>query len=995
MTADEKMNSSGRRPINLPPWLVVLGALILYTVTLQHWVTLSSLPLMSKVTGWDWHPRPLEWRQTPVAPLFLILTSPIRILPASWQPVLLNLFSAICASLTLGLLAATIRLMPHDRTREQRQREGGEFALLSVPAAFLPPLFAVLMMGLQLNFWRHAISCSGDMFDLLLFAIPIYCLLKYRISQSDTWLMISALAYGIGMTNNWAMIGYFPIFLIALVWIKGVSFFNLGFLARMVGCGFLGLLLYLIVPAIASLSADRANFFSVLHMELGAQRYGLFRLVPSWMKDLALITLLPLTFAGIKWPSFEGDISSAGSGMTKLMFRVLHIVFLLLALVMFFDLRYSPSLRLDDAPIPFLTYYYMAALCIGYFSGYVLLVWGKTGQSWEQQTLVPRIISIALIAGLCLLAIGAPIVRFVKSLPHINAARSSVAYEYSKEMIRDLPAKPVIILSDDPNRQYMFQATYLRKGAVNNNIMIDTGSLPYREYMIYLLDRYPALQKILPAAAQFPHVMNSETVIKVLATLNHTYPIYYIQPSFGYYFEAFYLKPHGLVYEMALFTNDAIVIPPLSAQEIADNRNIWAGLEKSELPRLPALSKLDPNVSSISDNYSVSLDFWGVELQKAGYLPEANAAFAQSVLIHPQNFIAKINREYNTQLQKGNHHPINIEDLIYKAVNLYGGLVPILKFNGPPDEPGINAEIGQYMAVSHDFRQAAILLQRRLQLLPDDPFAELSLAKTFVDWGVPDRAFAMISKLRANRTARPWDVTRVEALAYLGKKDFTMAEQLLTQAYKEAPTDDDHVKTLTEFYRVTGEDALRQSNQAARQAQLATLHTNAPLAQKNKALQAQFMAEAGLRLTNALIYIERDIKVLTDASHNSSNPYGVPEMLLKKAEVQVMLRDFKSAIATLSKVIEQEPKNSSALLNRAVAETQVDDFAAAQEDYKTLRRLEPKQTFVVDYGLADISNRQKRPDDEMRYLKRYLKTAPDDTLEYQQVKRRLSQLQNH
>jgi hypothetical protein len=123
----------------------------------------------------------LPWRQSPVAPLFSILTIPIRLLPVSWMPVALNLFAAVCAALTLGLLAASVGLLPHDRTREQRQREGGEYSLLSLPAAFLPVLFAVLMMGLQLTLWRGATAASGEMLKLLVFAFLIYGLLKFRI----------------------------------------------------------------------------------------------------------------------------------------------------------------------------------------------------------------------------------------------------------------------------------------------------------------------------------------------------------------------------------------------------------------------------------------------------------------------------------------------------------------------------------------------------------------------------------------------------------------------------------------------------------------------------------------------------------------------------------------------------------------------------------------------------------------------------------------------
>jgi hypothetical protein len=52
------------------------------------------------------------------------------------------------------------------------------------------------------------------------------------------------------------------------------------------------------------------------------------------------------------------------------------VAFLALALVTFFDFKYSPSVRMREQPVSFLTFYYMGALCVGYFSGYMLLVFG-------------------------------------------------------------------------------------------------------------------------------------------------------------------------------------------------------------------------------------------------------------------------------------------------------------------------------------------------------------------------------------------------------------------------------------------------------------------------------------------------------------------------------------------------------------------------------------------------------------------------------------------
>ncbi len=982
MTTEEKVNPPQKRAIFLSPWLVLLGALLLYGFTLNHWVTLNSLAVIARVTGWDWHPVPLLWRQTPVAPLFLVLTCPIRLLPVAWQPAALNAFAALCAALTLGLLAASVRLLPHDRTREQRQREGGEFSLLSLPAAFLPALFAVLMMGLQLTFWRNAVSSTGEMLDMLVFAFLIFCLLKFRISQNDDWLSGFAFVYGLGTTNNWALIGFFPVFFIALVWIKGVNFFNWRFLARVAGCGLLGLLLYLLIPAIGSLGGERANFWSLLHMELGAQSFAL-RLVPRWIVVVAALpTLLPLIFAGINWPSFEGEVSAAGNALTRFMFRLLHVIFLLLVLIMFFDFKYSPSLRLQDAPTGFLTFYYMGALCVGYFSGYILLVFGRSAApAWGRQGPVIRAFNRLVVGLLWLLAVAAPCGLFYENISHINAARSSVLADFSGEIIQDLPAKPVIILGDDPVRLYLLEAAFRREGKPNKNILIETGSLPYREYIAYLVSRYPELKKETTPPGQLAHVLPPNSLINYVYGLSRKYSIYYLNPSFGYFFETFYLKPHGLVYQLQPYSKDAIEPPLPTSEEIKENQDIWAKLEQKSLVALPSLAKLDPDAELTGVSYSVGLDFWGVDLQKAGHLKEANAQFAEAARINPQNFIAKINRDYNERLQKNDHRPIDSGDLIYKAINLYRGMVPILKFNGPVDEPDMDLVFGKLMADGHDLRQGAILFERRLQLLPGDASAELDLAKVFVDSGLTDRAIELVRKLRANPAANKWEVSRVEALAYYARNDFPSAERLMQDALKEDPHDENRVAILAEFYRVTAYAALREANDALRQ--------------KNDALREKNASEATRRFNNALNYINQELQLLTQSSQKSAGPNSVPDTMLKKAEVEMMLKSFEPAIATLNQIMVLQPANSTALLNRAIAEIQLNQMQAAKDDYKALRKLMPRQPYVADFGLAEIAAREKNPAAEIRWLKRYLDFAPDDLPEYQQAKQRLRKLESH
>ena len=119
------------------PWLIAAAGLLFYLWTLNTWVSLTSLNYVARATGQMWMPELTGSYGAfgPFGPLLFALTYPIRFLPEKWVPLALNLFSAVCAAGTLGLLARSVALLPHDRTFQQRQREHGPFALLSIRAA--------------------------------------------------------------------------------------------------------------------------------------------------------------------------------------------------------------------------------------------------------------------------------------------------------------------------------------------------------------------------------------------------------------------------------------------------------------------------------------------------------------------------------------------------------------------------------------------------------------------------------------------------------------------------------------------------------------------------------------------------------------------------------------------------------------------------------------------------------------------------------------------
>ncbi|HTD85554.1 MAG TPA: DUF2723 domain-containing protein, partial [Candidatus Binatia bacterium] len=250
------------------PWVIAAVMLVVYFATMARWITIPGVPNYARVLGWDWQP-------VLFAPLYHILTYPARFLPATWQIPALNIFSAVCSAAAIGLLARSVSILPYDRTRDERALLQNENSFLTIRPSWIPPLLAALVCGLQLTLWEHSLTASGEPLDLLIFAWVIRELLEYRLDQKDSRLYRTALIYGLGMTNNFAMIGFLPAFLLALIWIKGPSLFNKRFLIRMALLGLVGLSFYLLLPMIYMAHGSEQSFYDLLRINIGSQKNAL------------------------------------------------------------------------------------------------------------------------------------------------------------------------------------------------------------------------------------------------------------------------------------------------------------------------------------------------------------------------------------------------------------------------------------------------------------------------------------------------------------------------------------------------------------------------------------------------------------------------------------------------------------------------------------------------------------------------------------------------
>ena len=364
------------------------------------------------------------------APLFWLVSYPLRWVPVQNIPLALNLFSCLCACLTLALLARSVLLLPQDRTQEQRKRVGDNAMTLSIRLSWLPPLFAAVICGLQLTFWESATAAtsqaltnsSNEMLDLLLFAYVLRCLLEYRVEWRESWLLRAAFVYGLGVTNNWAMIGFLPLFVVALIWIKGLTFFNLRFLTRIFFCGLAALSLYLLLPATQGIEhTAHVPFWPALKVNLIGQKNILGMLYKYGRQTvllLSLASLVPVLIISIRWSSYFGDTSEIGVALAKFMFHVIHGLFLIVCVWVSMDPPFSP--RNQGFGVAFLTFYYLGALSIGYFVGYFSLVFGQNPSGSRRPSDLMSLINTVVIALLGILVVAAPVLLFYRNWPQIK-----------------------------------------------------------------------------------------------------------------------------------------------------------------------------------------------------------------------------------------------------------------------------------------------------------------------------------------------------------------------------------------------------------------------------------------------------------------------------------------------------------------------------------------------------------------------------------------------
>jgi len=974
MTVDDSQARASTLVTARLPWLIGAGSLLVYLLTLNHWVSLHSLGTAARISGWLWRPE-LD------KPLAAALLYPFRFLPEPWIPVALNLFAAVCAALTLVLLARSVSLLPHDLGRNEPFPKAQSPAILSIPTAWIPPLLSTLLCGLQLSFWEHATSASGEMIDLLVFAYVIRCLLEFRIDQKQSWLSRAACIYGAGMANNWAMIGFFPIFVVAILRVKGYGpFRERPFILRMAAWGLAGLSLYLLLPTMASLSSHgQVNFWTALKAHLKSQKeiLGYFRR-PAF-RALAVASVLPVLVLSIRWKSHSlqfGDDTRLGVFLTKATVHLVHVLVLVSSLWIALDPTFSPrNLGLGTA---MLTYYYLSALVFGYCAGYFLLFSSQSpAPSYPERprAIFARLsqeIRAPLVVGTAITLVCAmPFILTWRNLSPIRKTNGPSLRQFATQLYTDLPPGKSVVLSNDPAEFLLLRAELSAHRHEKDPLLLDALSLSSGHYHALMARQFKTRGPVaLPANKQ--QAIGPEKILELISAFAALEPLVYLHPSFGILFELFAAEPSGSIHLLAPRNPLGAPAPlPASSRVISTNEQSWQsswsqnlhrlaeqtkeqrkyppGIARALRTRLFLAAERNPTLSFVGAAYSKRLNDWGVQTQRLGHGPEAELWFRRALDLNPENLTAHINLKYAEQCQHGNNTRLDpalvqneFSDLFAKHNNWHG----IVQANGPVDEPSFLFRAGRLLLSGGNRRQAVAEFTRCVELVSDWPAPKLWLAQSHIQ--LRDFASALEVTDGIERTGRPHDgqglarllECRATALRGLGRTNEAAAciESFVTQYAKQAEV----------------------------------LSVAADLYEWN----TQFTKE--LALLDELLAREPNRA----------------DLLARKGLAELQLSRFDAAIGTLTTALTLAPRNENARLGRAVAHLGADQLDAAGADYHELLETSTNPRNAL-FGLGTIAWRKQDTNQAIRYYQQYLSNGITQARQDLLAAERLKQLTNN
>ncbi|HEY5912955.1 MAG TPA: tetratricopeptide repeat protein, partial [Verrucomicrobiae bacterium] len=534
-------------------------------------------------------------------------------------------------------------------------------------------------------------------------------------------------------------------------------------------------------------------------------------------------------------------------------------------------------------------------------------------------------------------------------------------------------------------------------------------------------------------------------LVKALASTNS---LYYLHPSFGYYFEPFFAEPHRLVYRLQSYPTNMLIKPPLTAELVDQNQKFWSEMSQGVLKQVRTVAELgaqktkegpldrffrpllervhvtrlgNPDALWLAHISSRALNSLGVDLQRQGMYPEAGAHFLDAKELFTNNVAAAINLEFNRAL-KDNNAPLQQAKRTDEQLGGYRRIQDMMNDNGPVDEPRYCYALGREFFLGNNHRQAAQEFNRVAQLAPegsaDNLSSRLLLARSAMLVGMPDEGLKVINDLHARAAAlglsetNAPDLLQLETIAYFFKSDTNAAIKAIDTTLAAYPTNvslldiattllvqaglTNSARKLVETAWTTYPRDVQLLNTVV-QGYLGTGMTNTAIQLIDAALTANPGNEAWLAAGTKL-YLQAGCypKALATAEQQLKTRPDNVSASFAKGVACLKLNDFTNSAAAFTTLVRLGTNDFPdlyypALINRGFAFWKSGKLDEARRDYESLRQSFPNAP-QFSYSLGEIAYTKKDTKAAIRNYELFLSRAPTNTAEASNVLARLKEL---
>ena len=681
---------------------------------------------------------------------------------------------------------------------------------------------------------------------------------------------------------------------------------------------------------------------------------------------------------------------------------------------------------------PFLTFYYLGALSIGYFLGYLLLLSGKEeARRWQKPSELAKALNRGLYVGLQLAAVAVIAVLAWRNVGTILANnKNDVTGTYAKWLADSLPADKAILFTDNdmsPQSQ-LLQAELVRSKSGEQTLLIQTHQLASPDYQVRLAKRSNSLWPSPPEEVLEAKRIDDLQILNMLNSVSATTPICYLHPSFGYYFEQFYMNPDKGIFRLIPYPSgaDSLDKPALTKDQVLANSSIAEAIEKQfdafaeESERLRENQFLDSLI--IMGWLSRNLNQRGVDLIRSKQSEAAEKLFLAACKLYrgspkgnvvAQANLRQINPESNYEFDEDLDRLIGENELLALS-----RIDSTLKTYGPFALTKACFQLGQNFARKTQIRQAYHELTRAAELAKTLPDPVFFIAEMFVSYELPDKAKLFIERLAKMNEANPFTpdqqikLIRLEAGLLLAASGPDAAEKYLAERLKPHMKSIPGLHTMLAFHldhdQNTKALALLDNWLKDNPDDLATLTDKGQLLSRLKRYdEAVKVYQSALELANsqevsnlismvAATYTEKgNFKEALKSIDDAIDRTGGDNFIFQKATIYMKMDRHGDAIELFNDLLDDNPNHEEILLNRAESHMALKQYDLAKEDFSTLQSFAPNDPRNY-YRFAQIAEAQNQTGEELKNYILFLEYVDPESVpaeELQRVQTRVKQLQ--